>query len=42
MASDDHSTGLAGKARVLPVLFNFRAPLYVMAEIAIWSESPQA
>jgi hypothetical protein len=33
VASDGHSTGLAGKARVLPVLFNFLVPLHVMAEI---------
>ena len=33
VASDGHSTGLVGKARLLPVLFNFFAPLHVMAEI---------
>ncbi len=33
VASDAHATGLAGKARVLPVLFNFLVPLHVMAEI---------
>jgi hypothetical protein len=33
VASDGHATGLAGKARVLPVLFNFLVPLHVMAEI---------
>jgi hypothetical protein len=33
VASDGHSTGLVGKARVLPVLFNFLVPLHVMAEI---------
>jgi hypothetical protein len=30
---DGHATGLVGKARVLPVLFNFLVPLHVMAEI---------
>src|SRR6266481_1599191 len=33
VANDGHATGLAGKARVLPVLFNFLVPLHVMAEI---------
>jgi hypothetical protein len=33
VASDSHPTSLAGKARVLPVLFNFLAPLHVIAEI---------
>jgi hypothetical protein len=33
MASDGHATGLAGKSRVVPVLFNFLVPLHVMAEI---------
>jgi hypothetical protein len=33
VASDGDAVGLAGKARVLPVLFNFLAPLHVMAEI---------
>ena len=33
VVSDGHSTGLAGKSCVLPVLFNFLAPLHVMAEI---------
>jgi hypothetical protein len=32
-ASDSHPTSLAGKSRVLPVLFNFLVPLHVMAEI---------
>jgi hypothetical protein len=33
VASDGHPTGLGGKSRVLPVLFNFLVPLHVMAEI---------
>jgi hypothetical protein len=33
VASDSHPAGLAGKSRVLPVLFSFLAPLHVMAEI---------
>jgi hypothetical protein len=33
VVSEGHSTGLAGKSRVLPVLFNFLVPLHVMAEI---------
>jgi hypothetical protein len=33
VASDGHSTGLAGKSRVLPILFNFLVPLHVMAEL---------
>jgi len=33
VASDGPSTGLVGKARVLPALFNFLVPLHVMAEI---------
>jgi len=33
VASDGHSAGLAGKSQVRPILFNFLAPLHVMAEI---------
>ena len=33
VASNGPATGLAGKSRVLPVLFNFLVPLHVMAEI---------
>ena len=33
VVSEGHSTGLAGKSHVLPVLFNFLLPLHVMAEI---------
>jgi hypothetical protein len=33
VASDSHPTGLAGKSRVLPVLFNFLVPLHAMAEV---------
>jgi hypothetical protein len=33
VVGDGHSTGLTGKSRVLPVLFNFLVPLHVMAEI---------
>ena len=33
VASDGDATGLAGKSRVRPVLFNFLVPLHVMAEI---------
>ena len=33
VVSEGHSTWLAGKSRVLPVLFNFLVPLHVMAEI---------
>ena len=33
VVSEGHSTGLAGKSHVLPVLFNFLVPLHVMAEI---------
>jgi hypothetical protein len=37
VVSEGHSTGLAGKSRVLPVLFNFLVPLHVMAEIGVLS-----
>ncbi len=33
VASDGPAAALAGKSRVLPVLFNFLVPLHVMAEI---------
>ena len=33
VASDSRPTSLAGKARVIPVLFNFLVPLHVIAEI---------
>jgi hypothetical protein len=33
VVSESQSTGLAGKSRALPVLFNFLVPLHVMAEI---------
>jgi hypothetical protein len=33
VASGSHPTGLAGKSRVIPVLFSFLVPLHVMAEI---------
>jgi len=33
VASEDNAAGLVGKSRVLPILFNFLMPLYVMAEI---------
>ena len=33
VASDSHPDPLVGKARVLPIIFNFLMPLHVMAEI---------
>ena len=33
VASDSNPAPLVGKARVLPIIFNFLMPLHVMAEI---------
>src|SRR5277367_1198857 len=39
VASDSNPDPLVGKARVLPIIFNFLMPLHVMAEIG---DSPSA
>ena len=41
VASDTTPVPLTGKAHVLPILFNFLAPLHVMAEIGGLSVTPR-
>jgi hypothetical protein len=41
VVSDSNPAPLVGKARVLPIIFNFLMPLHVMAEMSIFSSKDE-